>query len=230
MTSPAYPYPEMGDPVIVVPTGPAGPQGPPGPSGTGDVSSVFGRTGDVAATSGDYSVDEVTGAAPLASPVFTGTPEAPTPLTADDTTALATTAFVKNVLASGYVDTSTGQTISGVKSFLAQLVAKGGLGYAVLLLNDVSLSITDANALVAVNSLSAARSLTLPSGNTSGTGVQNNFIIIDPQQLVTASHTISVIPNGIDTINGVNATTVALNAAGQMTMLSVRTVQATGRL
>jgi hypothetical protein len=37
------------------------------------VSSIFGRTGTVTATSGDYSVSQITGAAPLASPTFTGT-------------------------------------------------------------------------------------------------------------------------------------------------------------
>jgi hypothetical protein len=37
------------------------------------VSSVFGRTGAVTAASGDYAVAQVTGAAPLASPTFTGT-------------------------------------------------------------------------------------------------------------------------------------------------------------
>lgn len=42
-------------------------------SGSGAVSSVFGRTGAVVATSGDYTVSQVTGAAPLASPAFTGT-------------------------------------------------------------------------------------------------------------------------------------------------------------
>jgi len=36
------------------------------------VSSVFGRTGAVTAATGDYSVSQVTGAAPLASPTFTG--------------------------------------------------------------------------------------------------------------------------------------------------------------
>lgn len=60
------------------------------------VSSVFGRTGDVVAVAGDYAVGQVTGAAPLASPAFTGSPTAPTPLTADNSTAVATTAFVKN--------------------------------------------------------------------------------------------------------------------------------------
>ena len=45
---------------------------PSGGGGGGAVSSVFGRTGAVAAQSGDYSVSQVTGAAPLASPTFTG--------------------------------------------------------------------------------------------------------------------------------------------------------------
>lgn len=40
---------------------------------TSAVTSVFGRTGAVTAQSGDYSVAQVTGAAPLASPTFTGT-------------------------------------------------------------------------------------------------------------------------------------------------------------
>lgn len=40
---------------------------------SGDVSSVFGRTGDVVAQSGDYNVSQITGAAPSANPSFTGT-------------------------------------------------------------------------------------------------------------------------------------------------------------
>jgi hypothetical protein len=50
-----------------------------GSGGGGAVSSVFGRTGVVAALSGDYSVAQVTGAAPLASPTFTGTVTEPVP-------------------------------------------------------------------------------------------------------------------------------------------------------
>ena len=42
-------------------------------AGGGAVTSVFGRTGAVAATSGDYGVAQITGAAPTASPTFTGT-------------------------------------------------------------------------------------------------------------------------------------------------------------
>jgi hypothetical protein len=43
------------------------------PSGGGGVTSVFGRTGVVVSASGDYAVGQITGAAPLASPTFTGT-------------------------------------------------------------------------------------------------------------------------------------------------------------
>jgi hypothetical protein len=41
------------------------------------VSSVFGRTGAVVSASGDYTVAQITGAAPLASPTFTGTETEP---------------------------------------------------------------------------------------------------------------------------------------------------------
>jgi hypothetical protein len=58
------------------------------------VRSVFGRTGVVTAASGDYSVAQVTGAAPLASPAFTGSPTAPTPANGDNSNNIATTAFV----------------------------------------------------------------------------------------------------------------------------------------
>jgi hypothetical protein len=62
--------------------------------GGGAVSSVFGRTGAVAAASGDYTVGQVTGAAPLASPTLTGTPTVPTATAGTNTTQIASTAFV----------------------------------------------------------------------------------------------------------------------------------------
>ncbi len=55
-----------------------------GGGGGGAVSSVFGRTGVVVSTSGDYSVSQVTGAAPLASPTFTGTVTVPTTVNSTD--------------------------------------------------------------------------------------------------------------------------------------------------
>ena len=70
------------------------------------VDSVAGKTGAVTLVVGD-----VAGAAPLADPVFTGNPTAPTPLSTDNDTSVATTAFVK---AQGYATidspTFTGDT------------------------------------------------------------------------------------------------------------------------
>lgn len=66
-----------------------------GSGGAGAITSVFGRTGAVTAASGDYSVSQVTGAAPLSSPGLTGTPTAPTPASSDNSTKIATTAYVQ---------------------------------------------------------------------------------------------------------------------------------------
>ena len=62
------------------------------------VASVFGRGGAVTATTGDYTVSQITGAAPLASPAFTGTPSAPTATAGTNTTQVATTAFVQTAV------------------------------------------------------------------------------------------------------------------------------------
>lgn len=65
----------------------------PTAGGGAAVSSVFGRTGAVVAANGDYSVGQVTGAAPLASPALTGTPTAPTQAPSTNNTDIATTAY-----------------------------------------------------------------------------------------------------------------------------------------
>ncbi|WP_088320287.1 SGNH/GDSL hydrolase family protein [Kineosporia sp. R_H_3] len=66
--------------------------------GGGAVSSVDGQTGAVSLT-GTY--------APLASPVFTGNPTAPTPSPGDNDTSVATTAFVNAEIAADAVAKST---------------------------------------------------------------------------------------------------------------------------
>lgn len=91
-------------------------------SADSSVASVFGRTGTVGAADGDYSATQivVTPAggisstrvqaaleeldnekANLASPAFTGTPTAPTPSAADNSTKLSTTAYVTSAVATG---------------------------------------------------------------------------------------------------------------------------------
>lgn len=90
------------------------------------VQSVLGRTGAVVATAGDYSVAQVTGAAPLASPALTGSPTAPTPSTGDNSTLISTTAFVK---AQSYI-TSSGAPVQSVHGRTGTVSAQTG-DYAV---------------------------------------------------------------------------------------------------
>ncbi len=72
------------------------------------VSSVAGKTGAIV-----LSVQDVIGAASLASPSFTGTPRAPTPTVGDNSTAIATTAWVTTTLAS-YVPSGGTSSITGM--------------------------------------------------------------------------------------------------------------------
>jgi len=67
-------------------------------SSTG-VASFNGRTGAVFPATSDYTVSQVTGAAALASPTFTGVPAAPTAAALTSTTQLATTAFATSAIA-----------------------------------------------------------------------------------------------------------------------------------
>lgn len=86
------------------------------------VQSWNSRSGSVTPQAGDYTVSEVTGAAPLASPAFTGTPTAPNPASGASTTQLATTAWV----ASGYAPASvlpTYATAASVASTYAPLAS-----------------------------------------------------------------------------------------------------------
>lgn len=97
-------------------------------SGTPPVASVFGRTGIVAAATGDYTVSQVAGAAPLDSPAFTGTPTAPTPTTADNSTAVATTAYVQ---AQGYLTAAPVTSVAGRTGAIVLATADvAGLGTA----------------------------------------------------------------------------------------------------
>lgn len=68
------------------------------PPGGSPVSSVFGRLGAVVKASGDYDVSDITGAAPLTSPVFIGDPQVPTPAPGDNDNSVASTAFVQSAV------------------------------------------------------------------------------------------------------------------------------------
>ena len=89
--------------------------------GTGVVESVFGRSGVVTAQTGDYTVAQVTGAAPLASPALTGTPTAPTKAPATNNTDIATTAYAD--LAVG-VETTRAEAAEALRSPLVVVTAE----------------------------------------------------------------------------------------------------------
>ena len=101
-----------GQPGTAGATGATGATGAPGPQGPQGIQGPQGATGPAGSGSGDMlrsaNLSDVLsasaslaniGGAPLASPIFTGDPQAPTPATADNDTSIATTAYVK---AQGY--------------------------------------------------------------------------------------------------------------------------------
>lgn len=68
--------------------------------------------------SGPYNVNSLSSdKASLESPTFTGNVNAPTPGLEDDSTRVATTAFVQSVATGGSVTLNTNQTLTGVKTF-----------------------------------------------------------------------------------------------------------------
>jgi len=89
--------------------------GPPSGGGGGAVSSVFGRTGAVSAQSGDYSAAQVTGAAPLASPTFTGVVTTPDGTMVSASGWAGSPTFLNNVTVSGNLNVAgnINQTGSG---------------------------------------------------------------------------------------------------------------------
>jgi hypothetical protein len=93
-----------------------------GGAGSSGVTSVFTRTGAVVAGSGDYTVAQVTGAAPLASPALTGTPTAPTKTALTNNTDVATTAYADAAVA---VETSRAETAEALKAPLASPALTG---------------------------------------------------------------------------------------------------------
>ena len=112
--------------------------------------------------------------ATLVSPTFTGTPAAPTPLTANSDTQIATTAFVKNVLGSG---STYGISISGNAGTATTLQtprAINGVNF------DGSAAITvtaDASTLSGTTLKSTVVSSSLTSVGTIATGVWNGSTI-----------------------------------------------------
>lgn len=115
---------------------------------TAPVTSVAGKTGVVT-----LAVADVSGAAPLASPTFTGTPAAPTATTATNSTQIATTAFVQAVVASLI------GSAPGVLDTLAEIAAALGNdpNFAATITTELAAKMVKANNLSDLANVATAR-------------------------------------------------------------------------
>jgi hypothetical protein len=130
-------------------------------AGGGAVSSVFTRTGAVVAASGDYTVSQVTGAAPLASPTFTGTVTIPTPFTLG-ATSVTSTGTQLNYLNAATGTTGTASTNLVFSTSPTLITPALGTPSAVVLTNATGLPVTG----IAPGSGSAFDEIRINSGNT----------------------------------------------------------------
>jgi hypothetical protein len=139
-----------------------------GGGGGGAVASVFGRSGTVVATTGDYTVAQVTGAAPLASPALTGTPTAPTATALTSSTQVATTAYADAAVA---VETTRAEAAEALLIPLSDLplsIANGGTGKTTAALAFAALApLTTAGDLTYENATPAPARLAIGAANTS---------------------------------------------------------------
>ena len=191
----------------------------PGSVSTGApvVASVFGRTGVVMAVAGDYSVAQITGAAPLASPTFTGTVTLPdgttntssgftlakaltlpsgstatTPATSDSSTKIATTAWVN---AQGY-GMGSGNVSGPASSVNSDIVTFSGTNGKTIQDSGTALS-----ALAPAASPTLTGTVTLPDGSTVSSGawsLSSKFPTLNQSTTGTAAglSAASTLPNG----------------------------------
>jgi Chaperone of endosialidase len=94
-----------------------------GGGGSGDVTSWNTRVGDVTLLLSDINA---AGGAPIASPVFTGNPAAPTRLAGDSSGGLATTAFVQQAIVANQGVSSFNARTGTVTLSTADVLAAGG--------------------------------------------------------------------------------------------------------
>lgn len=114
------------------------------------VASVFGRTGVVTAQTGDYAVGQVTGAAPLSSPTFIGTPTTPTQSLSDSSAQIVNSGWVKG---QGYLTPGT-----AVSSFNSRV------GAVTLLTSDAPLTAFSTVASARTTAITTTTALT-PAAN-----------------------------------------------------------------
>jgi len=114
------------------------------------------------ALSGKADASALAAKAPLASPTFTGTPAAPTATAGDNSTAVATTAFVQNAVTTENVtttDSSVAQAVTGTGVNVFTLTNSPTLTFPALPANGRAKTFT----LVLTQDATGARTVTWPA-------------------------------------------------------------------
>ena len=129
---------------------------------TGGVTSYNSRTGSVSFQAGDFTAAFGFTPARIDSPAFTGTPTAPTPTGSDDSTRIATTSFVRSLIASTTAGVSTFNGRSGAV-VLTNSDVVNALGYTP---QSTAISINSGTGLTGGGDLSASRTLSVVPDST----------------------------------------------------------------
>lgn len=173
------------------------------------VSSFNTRTGNVIPTSGDYAVAQITGAAPLAGPVFTGIPLAPTASPGTSTTQIATTAFVAAAAAAGVTsfNTRTGAVVPATNDYSFSQISgialanQGGTGFGAYSIGDILYANT-------TTTLAKLSDVTIGSVLASGgIGVAPSYTSTPSLAAITLSNNTNQI-----TLGAINTTTITMGS------------------
>lgn len=176
------------------PVGPVGPIGPPGPQGidgatgptgpggamTGPGSAVADRIAVFNGTTGTVVKDggkTVAELAPINAPAFTGNPTAITPPLANNTTRLATTAYVDGTAALK-LSLAGGQTITGGFNLTPFSIASPGSGFTPNPLNGNYQYFTNNAALtITAPTTDCAMDIMMTNGATAGAVAYSGFTV-----------------------------------------------------
>jgi hypothetical protein len=139
----------------------------------GYVTSFNGRTGAVTAQSGDYVVGQVTGAAPLASPTFTGTVTLPAGQAVNSVTLTASGSASNYLNASGtYTAVSSGGMVYPSAGVANSTGSAWGTSYAV---GTAANNLVQLNGSAQLPAVSAALLTNFPTFNQNTTGSAASF-------------------------------------------------------
>jgi hypothetical protein len=125
------------------------------------------------AASGDYTVAQVTGAAPLASPALTGNPTTPTPNAGDSDTSIASTAFVQTAIAAADTGSGSATWAANAQTVWSYTLAEGEVYGGILTIVTRHLSGSTLSRSIADVSFVGSREVGGAAAVTQGTAQEN---------------------------------------------------------